>query len=141
MYDQWAGAKLVSVVAVRRPDDRDWSKTVDFRQIFTTEEALSVSDGLGGGTMGYMGIKELEELKEKDKSLNRTTYHKGDHVHSGNIKDVIGVVRWAEANTRGQSQVQGLYTDYPKSDLIYIGPHISQGVRAVAVAPSPPGGS
>ena len=141
MYDQWAGAKLVSVEAVRRPDGRDFSKTVDFRQIFTTEEALQVSDGLGGGTMGYMGIKELEELKEKDKSLNRTTYHNGDHVHSGNIKDVIGVVRWAQANTRGQKQVQGLYTDYPKSDLIYIGPHISQGVRAVAVAPSPPGGS
>jgi hypothetical protein len=141
MYDQWAGAKLVSVVAVRRPDDRDWYKTVDFRQIFTSEEALSVSDGLGGGTMGYMGIKELEELKEKDKSLNRTTYHNGDHVHSGNIKDVIGVVRWAEANTRGQRQVQGIYTDYPKSDLIYVGPHISLGVRALAVDPSPPGGS
>ena len=91
--------------------------------------------------MGYMGRKELEELKKKDQRLKRTTYHNGDYLHSGNIKDVIGVVRWAEANTRGQSQVQGLYTDYPKSDLIYIGLHISQGVRAVAVAPSPPGGS
>ena len=140
MYDQWAGAKLVSVVAVRRPDG-DWSKTVDFRQIFTTAEALNVSDALGGGIKGYMGIKELNELKMKDQRLNRTTYHNGDFLHSGNIKDVIGVVRWAEANTRGQSQVQGLYTDYPKSDLIYIGPHISEGFRAVAVAPSPPGGS
>ena len=91
--------------------------------------------------MGYMGRKELEELKKKDQRLKQTTYHNGDYLHSGNIKDVIGVVRWAQANTRGQKQVQGLYTDYPKSDLIYIGPHISQGVRAVAVAPSPPGGS
>ena len=91
MYDQWAGAKLVSVVAVRRPNG-DWSKTVDFRQIFTTKEALRVSDGLGGGTMGYMGRKELEELKKNDQRLKRTTYHNGDYLHSGNIKDMIGVV-------------------------------------------------
>ena len=136
MYDQWAGAKLVSVEAVRRPDGRDFSKTVDFRQIFTTEEALQVSDGLGGGTMGYMGRKELEELKKKDQRLKRTTYHNGDYLHSGNIKDVIGVVRWAEANTRGQSQVQGLYTDYPKSDLIYISGRTS--ARESERWPSPP---
>ena len=57
MYDQWAGFKLASVAAVRKPDDDGWAQTVDFRQIFTTQEAVNITDNRGGGPKGHLGKK------------------------------------------------------------------------------------
>ena len=131
LYDQWAGAKLVSVEAVRQPDDDDWSKTIEFRQIFTTAEAIEISETRGGGTKGHMGKKELQKLLTEDQSRSppQTTYHNGDYLHNGDIRDVIGVFRWAKANTR-ENELQSCPAEYyPKSDLIFIGSHIDEGYR------------
>ena len=39
----------------RKPDDDGWAKPVDFRQIFTTQEAVNITDNRGGGPKGHLG--------------------------------------------------------------------------------------
>ena len=83
---------LVSVAAVRKLDDDGWAKSVNFRQIFTTQEAVNITDNRGGGPKGHLGKKDLERWLKKDQREGFTTYHNGDYLHSGDIRDVIGVV-------------------------------------------------
>ena len=134
MYDQWAGAMLVSVLKVHRPVGRDWDKTVDFRRVYTTDEARQYTDSKDGGPNGHMGLKALDELIRNDKRSKQTTYHVGDCKYSGNIKDMIGVVRWVLASYRGTPLPPAWFAYYPKADLIFIGPHVSERVSAAVGA-------
>jgi hypothetical protein len=128
MYDQWAGGKLVHVTGLQRPGDgEDWEKTVEYRRVYTSQEAARFTDIKNGGERGFLGRRALQELAAADKENRRTTYHVGDTVYTGDIRDMIGVVRWAVTTCRGE-KMSGMYKEHTKADLIYIGPHVSERV-------------
>lgn len=129
MYDQWAGGKLVHVTGLQRPGDgEDWEKTLEYRRVYTSEEAARITDITDGGARGFLGRKALKKLAAADEKTRRTTYHVGDCLYRGDIRDMIGVVRWAVTTCRGEDLSAGLFTEHKKADLIYIGPHVSESV-------------
>ena len=128
MYDQYAGAMIVFVTSLQKPVDKDWNKTVAFRRVYTTDEAIERTDQQDGGRMGYMGKKALRGLKKNDKDHNQTTYHTGDCEYHGDIRNMIGVVQWMTASARGRGVSVTWLPAYKLADLIYIGPHISESV-------------
>ena len=96
--------------------------------MYTSQEAARFTDIKNGGERGFLGRRALQELAAADKENRRTTYHVGDTVYTGDIRDMIGVVRWAVTTCRGEDLSAGLFTEHKKADLIYIGPHVSERV-------------
>ena len=130
MYDQWAGGKLVHVTGLQRPGDgEDWEETVEYRRVYTSKEAANITDIKNGGERGFLGRKALQELAAADQLNRRTTYHVGDCLYRGDIRDMIGVIRWAVTTCREEDLSGALYSEHKKADLIYIGPHVSERVR------------
>ena len=130
MYDQWAGGKLVHVTGLQRPGDgEDWEETVEYRRVYTSKEAANITDIKNGGERGFLGRKALQELAAADQLKRRTTYHVGDCLYRGDIRDMIGVIRWAVTTCREEDLSGALYSEHKKADLIYIGPHVSERVR------------
>ena len=131
MYHQWAGAMLVHVTGLQHPDDgEDWEKTLEYRRVYTSDEAASMTDITNGGTRGFLGRRALLALDAYDKSIKppQTTYHVGDCVYRGDIRDVIGVVRWAVTSCRAQELSASVFEENKKADLIYVGTHVSERV-------------
>jgi hypothetical protein len=137
MFDDYAGGMLVSVTSIckREPsskNSKDWEKSVKFRRVYTSSEAVNRADmrqdKQRGGRL-YLGEHFLE--KNADEAVqgdpHSITYHIGDCEYSGDIRRLIGIVRWFPVSYRGtESRAIHGETLYPLADLIFVGAYFSE---------------
>ena len=53
-------------------------------------------------------------------------YHIGECVFKGDMRLIIGVVRWIPESHRDETSQENYHQNYKKSDMVYIGPHFSE---------------
>jgi hypothetical protein len=77
---------------------------VSYRRVFDTEEAVIFSKGQKGkgakmGNEYFRKLLESEATKGADKDGRPyTTYHLGDAYYTGDIRRLVGVVRWKSSD-------------------------------------------
>ena len=115
-FSDFAGIQYVYVERTRQPTGTDegggtmdWSTTMDFRIMSTTLEALSLcsADGDEGVNLGRQSLRKL--LAEQNEALGHregtrtqfkdsdAIFHQGSTYSTGDIRTLIGVVRWYPA--------------------------------------------
>jgi hypothetical protein len=108
-YSDWAGIQYVYVERTREPTDMDWSRTMEFRILSTTQEAMSLcnsdlDEGINIGKNSLRTVLDALSLThqgpsgtapQKDSDL---IFHQGSTYSSGDIRSLIGVVRWYPAS-------------------------------------------
>ena len=128
-FNEDDGASIVDVLQVIRPRamaaGQIYNQTMQYRQIFSTREALHrtdrVDDDPSAGLLGRAGLLEL--LERGDLEL----YHSGDVVQFGDIRTLIGVIKWyPEAYENQHRLTWGYFRNYPRADVIRVGVHFSQ---------------
>ena len=132
MFNDYAGACIVFVEKIMPPDEttrneRDkWSETMSFRRVFCTEEAASAMHSKGKTSRGKcMGnaffLKKLHEeegIGEKN-GEPFTTYHVGDAYYTGDIRTLVGVVRWKSVDA--ENLAEDYFPEYLQADLVSTG--------------------
>ena len=115
------------------PDARDdkakWKETMSFRRVFDTQEAAAKSkdqrdrgQALGGKAMKELWRREMQ--LEKDTGQSHTTYHVGDCRYVGDIRTLVGVVRWK--SERAQDLAEDYFSEYPDADEVTTGADVVQ---------------
>ena len=125
-FNDYAGLQLVRIESIRRPKPdpgrgKDpWAGTFDYRRLMTTGEAIEDCDQ-DTDSNGCLGRKSLRGILKADEARNRTTYHQGACIYcDGDLRQLIGVVRWHPATTEPNMQH---HKEYPQSDLFRMGGH------------------
>jgi hypothetical protein len=119
-FDEFAGFQLVKIETIKRPKKRGgdiWAGTCSYRRLMTTEEALQTCDDDRDGS-GYLGKKSLRLIRDADKQSGRETYHEGQCIFYGDLRELIGVVRWHRADEAPKAEN---HVDFPDSDLLRMG--------------------
>ena len=128
-FNEDDGASIVDVLQVIRPRAVEagqiYNQTMQYRQIFSTCEALHrtdrVDDDPRAGLLGRAGLLEL--LERGDLEL----YHSGDVVQFGDIRTLIGVIKWYPESFENEHKLsRGYFRNYPRADVIRVGAHFSQ---------------
>jgi hypothetical protein len=126
-FNDFAGLQLVKIETIRRPKRtkgrEEWDGTFTYRRLMTTEEAFETCDEDKDGN-GYLGREGLRLVLEDDKQKNKTTYHEGECSFQGNLRELIGVFRWHNANEAAQKEDHRVY---PDSDLLGVGKRAHEG--------------
>ena len=135
-YDDWRGAVVVKVdkIMLPDPDTRDenaqWKETMSFRRVFDSEEAAAKSkgqkdhgDALGGRAMVRI-YRQEKRLEENDPSNSYTTYHVGDCRYMGDIRTLIGVVRWKSEHANDLAE--DYFNEYREAEEVTTGPDVAQ---------------
>ena len=119
-FDEFAGFQLVKIETIkqqRKAGEDAWAGTCSYRRLMTTEEALQTCDE-DNDSKGYLGRKSLRLILDADKQSKRETYHEGECIFSGDLRGLIGVVRWHRAEEKPKPEN---HTDFPDSDLLRMG--------------------
>ena len=119
-FDEFAGFQLVKIETIkqqRKAGEDAWAGTCSYRRLMTTEEALQTCDE-DNDSKGYLGRKSLRLILNADKQSKRETYHEGECIFSGDLRGLIGVVRWHRAEEKPKPEN---HTDFPDSDLLRMG--------------------
>jgi hypothetical protein len=119
-YDSYAGVQLVVVERIYRPagsnDANQWSRTMEFRRLMTSEEAYQSCDAEKDRDI-HVGKKTLREILAE--SQGETQYHIGECTYQGDVRGLIGIVRWYPKSS-GQPD-KGYFNKYLESDLLFVG--------------------
>jgi len=135
MYDSYAGAVVVLVEQITRPredktgninEDAKWEETMVYRRVFDTRDAAVKSKGKP--TNGeYMGEKYFRNLWKEESTNGIETFHAGDSIYRGDIRTLVGVVRWQKA---GQKDLpKDYFSEYAEADLLHRGESVHQNPR------------
>jgi hypothetical protein len=141
MYDDFAGVVIVSVEAIFKPveaktgnvnEDERWKGTMEYRRIFDTRDsALKSKDKKDSGI--YMGAAYFRRLfaEEERASLSQgkkiETFHPGNCVYKGDIRTLVGIVRWLKDKDVEVSN--DYFTEYLDADLFRLGAYVNQNLR------------
>ena len=137
LFDSYAGGMLVSLTAIstRVPSQatsKNWAKTLKYRRVYTSQEALNRSDSKQDKRKGLLvGQLSLEKFasEARDEDPDSVTYHIGDCEYKGDIRGLIGIVRWYPLSYRskdGAKTVKQRDTQYPHTDIVFVGPRFSE---------------
>jgi hypothetical protein len=127
-FDEDHGASIVDVLQVIRPRAMEsgqiYNRTMQYRQICSTCEALQRTDreedDPSSGLLGRAGLLKLLEQ-------GRELYHSGDCVQFGDIRTLIGVIKWYPESFENKHELPlGYFRNYPRADVIRVGAHFSQ---------------
>ena len=136
MFDSYAGACLVTVDKIMARDQDDWSETMSYRRVFTTKESATQSKhkndtGMNRGNAYFRALllKEEQTAEEEDSSEQNsgepfTTYHVGDVYYKGDIRTLVGVVRWK--NEARHTLPDDYFKEYLQADLVNTGAGVVQ---------------
>ena len=137
VYDHFSGSMLASVSEILKPrrcSDRteDWTGTLKFCRVYASAEAVNVvkNDSKAPQGEGKDALKLVAAETDEHAALTELTYHRGDVEYPGDVRDIIGLVRWLPV--RYKADPGGLSPDYFKGyepfDLIYVGFDINEMV-------------
>jgi hypothetical protein len=106
---------------------------VSYRRVFDTEEAVIFSKGQKGkgakmGNEYFRKLLESETKKGADKDGRPyTTYHLGDAYYTGDIRKLVGVVRWKSSD---MEVADDYFPEYLQADLVGTGMGVMQNINA-----------
>lgn len=140
-YDDTAGVVIVSVEKICRPVedetgninvDERWKGTMTYRRIFDTEDAARKSKDqktsgvyMGGDYFSKLYKEEVEATERRGKTVE--TFHVGNCVYTGDIRTLVGIVRWRLA-TDGEL-ANDYFTEYLDADLYLQGSRVNQNMH------------
>jgi len=131
-FNEDHGASIVDVLQVIQPRDTEtginYERTMRFRQIFSTREALQCTDRENDDPCaGLLGRATLIQLLENRRGDLVELYHSGDCVQFGDIGTLVGVVKWYPKSFENKHELPwGYFRRYPRADVIRVGAHFSQ---------------
>jgi hypothetical protein len=137
MYDSFAGAMLVEPtfilkVAPKGRQRQQYANSIRYRRVYRSKEALNRTDSTQDSKK-YLGKDSLQKFaaQEVDGDPDSVTYHVGDCEYTGDVKMIIGVVRWFSESyrrTRGAAAIKAgrAIWQYPKADLVFTGAPFSE---------------
>ena len=138
MYDAFAGAMLIEPTYIRkvapkgRQIEQQYADSIRYRRVYRSKEALNRTDRTQDSKR-YLGKNTLQKFAEAEAEEDpySVTYHIDDCKYTGDIRKIIGVVRWfSESNrhTRGAAVIHNERAkwQYPKADLIFTGAPFSE---------------
>ena len=116
-------------------NERDkWSETFSYRRVFRTDEAAMYSKGTKdkGLRMGNAFFRRKlieEEAFSKANNLEEpfTTYHVGDVFYTGDIRTLVGVVRWKSEGAKDLAE--DYFPEYLQAELVITGAGVVQNTR------------
>jgi len=135
MYDSFAGVVIVNVEEIMRPqkdttgnvdEDEKWKETFVYRRVFDTRDAAAKAKGKKNNGV-YMGENYFRQLLEEEENSKTETFHEGDSTYKGDIRTLVGVVRWQKA---GQNDFpKDYFTEYTEADLFHRGESVHQNPK------------
>ena len=135
MYHEYAGTLVVAVEQIRRPvedktgnvdEDTKWKETMVYRRVFDTRDAVCKAKGRGVSGK-YMGEAYFRKLYQEETKTKIETFHEGDSTYTGDIRTLVGVVRWQQANH--VDLPLDYFTEYKDTDLLLMGEPVNQNPR------------
>jgi hypothetical protein len=140
MYNEYAGVVIVKVESIQKPvedqhdqdeliEDKSWESTMTFRRVFDTPDAVKKAKGQMDDGI-YMGEKSLRAIWQKERESGDSgshTVHEGDCVYRGDIRTLVGVVRWRKESMRNYQK--DYFLEYQRADLLLTGHSVCQNVK------------
>ncbi len=129
MFDQYAGGMMIEIESIakelpKRKDAAQWAQTATFRRVYRASEAMNQTDS-EMGNKHYLGKLSLQTFAamEVEEDPASVTYHVGDCIYTGDVRAIIGVVRWFSERYRGSNHpsLNPAKWPYPHADLAYAG--------------------
>jgi hypothetical protein len=132
MYHDYAGVVMVKPEKIMKPnenddlvDDAKWGETMSFRRVFDTPDAVNKAKHQQDNGI-YMGELAMREVLRKEKANEiAPTVHEGDCTYLGDIRTLVGVVRWKK---EGMNDLPKDYFSENRTDLVLTGGSVSQNV-------------
>jgi hypothetical protein len=140
MYNDYAGVLTVKVESIHKPiedsvedcpvdelnEDTRWKSTMSFRRVFDTSDAVKKAKDQNDNGI-YMGEKSLRDIWSKEKAGHVSTVHEGDCVYKGDIRTLVGVVRWQKEGMRDLPK--DYFVENLRADLLITGSSICQNPK------------
>ena len=99
---------------------------MSFRRVFDTSDAVKKAKDQND-TGIYMGEKSLRDIWSKEKAGHVSTVHEGDCVYKGDIRTLVGVVRWQKEGMRDLPK--DYFVENLRADLLITGSSICQNPK------------
>ena len=133
MYHDVAGALMVKLENIKKPEedkdlneDEKWAETMSYRRVFDTADAVKKAQSQKDNGI-YMGERALREVLRQEKLGNKEpTVHEGDSVYSGDIRTLLGIVRWRK---EGAIDLPKDYFSENRTDLVVTGCSVCQNIK------------
>jgi hypothetical protein len=149
MFDEHAGAMLIDITSTAKPAAPKkqaagkakaaaaskhsdwWASSAKYRRAYRATEAVNRTDSKRDKkhTIGEDSLKKFAEAENEEKPES-ITYHVGDCEYTGDLRNIIGVVRWFPASYRDSKSPSPLLArekwPYPHADLVFVGPRFSE---------------
>jgi len=130
-FDPFASRYILDIVEISKPctvrGKLRYDKTMKFRRVWTAEEASTRTDCEEDTQRGHLGSKSLKRIAEENQATEKETYHVGDVEYEGDLRSLIGVIKWYPQSYQNEKQLPpGYFHHYPKADSIRVGSHFSQ---------------
>jgi hypothetical protein len=149
MFDEHAGAMLIDITSTAKPAAPKkqaagkaivaaaskhsdwWASSAKYRRAYRATEAMNRTDSKRDKkhTIGEDSLKKFAEAENEEKPES-ITYHVGDCEYTGDLRNIIGVVRWFPASYRDSKSPSPLLArekwPYPHADLVFVGPRFSE---------------
>jgi hypothetical protein len=113
---------FAAVQHIAKPRADDWSNTLTFRKVYSTQEAIS-RVGNEYDSKGNAGKRTLAAIIAEDAQNKTRRYHRGDKPYTCDIRQVQGVVRCAPVPIDGNFPS---YVGQPYSECIWMGAPVSE---------------
>jgi hypothetical protein len=133
VYTEETGPFLINVVKLARVTDNNWSETIQVYRVYTAMEATLRTDRMDDvlderGNVSALGSVTLTRMAEEDTANRRTTYHCGDRLFWMDVRNVVGVVRWAPQSHRGGPfrMLGEAEAGLSRTSILYVGTSVSE---------------
>ncbi len=99
-------ASVNEILKPRRCSDRteDWTGTLKFCRVYASAEAANVVNNATTTPKGQGkdALKVVAAKTDKHAALTELTYHRGNVEYTGDVRDIIGLVRWLPVQYRAE---------------------------------------
>ena len=131
MFDRYASRCIVDIFKISEPvihrGRSKHDKTMKFRRVWTAEEACTRADCKENTQTGLLGSSVLRRLAQSNVESRQETYHVGDVEYDGDLRSLIGVIKWYPDSYQSARELPaGYFALYPRADSIRVGGHFSQ---------------
>jgi hypothetical protein len=131
MFDQYASRCIVDIFKISEPVKQrgkvSYLKTMQFRRVWTAEEASTRADCDENTQSGLLGSRVLKQMAQRNETSGLETYHVGDVAYDGDLRSLIGVIKWYPDSYQSARELPaGYFHLYPRADSIRVGGHFSQ---------------
>jgi hypothetical protein len=75
-----------------------------------------------------MGEVYFRKLHREERATGIETFHEGDTIYKGDIRTLVGIVRWQQASLTDLPT--NYFTEYLDADLLRMGEPVHQNSRA-----------